>query len=68
MPSTQRRKSRTGNSAKKARLYHLSERTIKQIDVLAVLYGGKEAAVANAINATYEAAGNALRRLKVRVK
>lgn len=57
-----------GNGAKKARLYHLSENTIKQIEVLAALYGGKEAAVAGAIDATYRAAGVALRKLKVRVK
>ena len=53
---------------KKARLYHLSERTIRQIDTLAVLYGlPKEQAVAQAVEATYQAAAEALKTMKVKV-
>lgn len=56
------------NPTKKARLYHLSERTIRQIDTLAVLYGlPKEQAVAHAIDATYQAAQEALKSMRVKV-
>jgi hypothetical protein len=63
MPAT--RKS-TKSQVKKARLYHLSPRTIKQIDALAGIFGGKEAAIAGCVEATYRAAGEALAKLKVR--
>ena len=53
---------------KRARLYHLTERTIKQIDTLAIMYGlPKEQAVAQAIEATYQAAAEALKKMKVKV-
>lgn len=68
MTAKHQTRKRAGSGQKRARLYHLSAITIKQIEVLAALYGGKEAAVAGAIDATYKAAGVALRRLKVRVK
>lgn len=68
MTTKRKTRNRASSVVKKARLYHLSEATVKQIDVLAALYGGKEAAVAGAIDATYKAAGVALRRLKVRVR
>lgn len=56
------------SAAKKARLYHLTDRTIKQIDILAVLYGlPKEQAVAQAVEATYQAAQKALKTMKVKV-
>lgn len=51
---------------KQARLYHLDHETIQKLDALAVLCGGHGAAVSYAIHATYQAAGEALRKLKVR--
>ena len=68
MATARRGKKKRASTARKARLYHLTEYTIKQIEILAALYGGKEAAVAGAVDATYQAAGVALRRLKVRVR
>jgi hypothetical protein len=53
-------------SERRARLYHLSPSTIKKLNVLAVLYGGHNVAVESAIAATYEAAGNALKKMKVK--
>ena len=53
-------------SERRARLYHLRPDTIKKLDALAVLYGGHNVAVESAIAATYEAAGDALRKMKVR--
>lgn len=64
MPTTATKPSR--NTKKQARLYHLNSQTIKKLDALAVLCGGHGAAVTYAIDATYEAAGAALRKLKVR--
>ncbi|MGE5095208.1 MAG: hypothetical protein ACM3SO_08710 [Betaproteobacteria bacterium] len=65
MPSTTTKPAR--NSGKKqARLYHLDRHTIQKLDALAVLCGGHGAAVTYAIDATYEAAGAALKKLKVR--
>jgi hypothetical protein len=51
---------------KQARLYHLDSNTIQKLDALAVLCGGHGAAVTYAIDATYEAAGAALKKLKVK--
>lgn len=51
---------------KQARLYHLDRDTIQKLDALAVLCGGHGAAVSYAIDATYQAAGVALKKLKVR--
>jgi hypothetical protein len=51
---------------RRARLYHLHLNTIKKLDALAVLYGGHNVAVESAIAATYEAAGDALKKMKVR--
>lgn len=51
---------------RRARLYHLSSDTIKMLDTLAVLYGGHNVAVESAIAATYEAAGDALKKMKVK--
>lgn len=64
MPPTANKSSR--NSKKQARLYHLDQQTIHKLDALAVLCGGHGAAVTYAIDATYEAAGSALKKLKVR--
>jgi hypothetical protein len=66
MPTKRNAKKRNGDSAKKARLYHFSDRTIRQLDALGALCGSKERAVAYAIDATYQAAGAALRKLKVK--
>jgi hypothetical protein len=54
------------SSKKQARLYHLDRETIQKLDALAVLCGGHGAAVTYAIDATYEAAGAALRKMKVK--
>ncbi|HWH40009.1 MAG TPA: hypothetical protein VNU21_09235 [Usitatibacter sp.] len=51
---------------RRARLYHLRPDTIKKLDALAVLFGGHNIAVESAISATYEAAGNALKKMKVK--
>jgi hypothetical protein len=51
---------------RRARLYHLHPDTIKKLDTLAVLYGGHNVAVESAIAATYEAAGTALKKMKVK--
>ncbi|HET9652347.1 MAG TPA: hypothetical protein VFP36_09155 [Usitatibacter sp.] len=51
---------------RRARLYHLSANTIKKLDTLAVLYGGHNVAVESAISATYEAAGDALKKMKLK--
>ena len=51
---------------RRARLYHLSPDTIKKLNALAVLYGGHNIAVESAISATYEAAGTALKKMKVK--
>ncbi len=51
---------------RRARLYHLRADTIKKLDTLAVLYGGHNIAVENAIAATYEAAGDALKKMKLK--
>lgn len=60
---------RRATTGKRARLYHLTERTIAQIDTLAVMYGiPKEQAVAEAIDATYRAAAQALARMRVKVR
>jgi len=54
------------NSRKQARLYHLDRQTIQKLDALAVLCGGHGAAVTYAIDATYEAAGTALKKIKIK--
>ena len=54
------------SSKKQARLYHLDRQTIQKLDALAVLCGGHGAAVTYAIDATYQAAGVALKKIKVR--
>ena len=64
MPTTATKPARNGK--KQARLYHLDRQTIQKLDALAVLCGGHGAAVTYAIDATYEAAGAALKKLKVR--
>ena len=51
---------------RRARLYHLSPTSIKKLNALAVLYGGHNIAVESAIAATYEAAGTALKKMKVK--
>ena len=53
-------------SERRARLYHLRPDTIKKLDTLAVLFGGHNIAVESAIAATYEAAGSALKKMKVK--
>jgi hypothetical protein len=53
-------------SERRARLYHLRPDTIKMLDTLAVLYGGHNIAVESAIAATYEAAGDALKKMRVK--
>jgi hypothetical protein len=59
---------RSGRNGKRARLYHLSDRTIQQIDTLAIMYGtSKEHAVAEAVELTYKAAAEALAKMKVKV-
>lgn len=65
MPTTASRAARSGK--KQARLYHLDRQTIQKLDALAVLCGGHGAAVAYAIDATYQAAGAALKNLKVKL-
>lgn len=64
MPTTANKSSRT--SKKQARLYHLDRETIQKLDALAVLCGGHGAAVTYAIDATYQAAGTALKKIKVK--
>lgn len=51
---------------RRARLYHLRADTIRKLDTLAVLYGGHNIAVESAIAATYEAAGDALKKMKLK--
>ena len=51
---------------RRARLYHLRADIIRKLDTLAVLYGGHNIAVESAIAATYEAAGAALKKMKVK--
>jgi hypothetical protein len=51
---------------RRARLYHLRPDTIRKLDTLAVLYGGHNVAVESAIAATYQAAADALKKMKVR--
>jgi len=63
MPTTANKPVR---SRKQARLYHLDRDTIQKLDALAVLCGGHGAAVTYAIGATYQAAGAALKKMKVR--
>ena len=53
-------------SERRARLYHLRPDTIQKLNALAVLYGGHNVAVESAIAATYEAAGTALKKMKVK--
>lgn len=53
-------------SERRARLYHLRADTIRKLDTLAVLYGGHNIAVESAIAATYEAAGDALKKMKLK--
>ena len=64
MPTTASKPARS--SKRQARLYHLDRETIQKLDALAVLCGGHGAAVTYAIDATYQAAGAALKKLKVR--
>ena len=64
MPTTTNKPARS--LKKQARLYHLDRQTIQKLDALAVLCGGHGAAVTYAIDATYEAAGAALKNLKVK--
>jgi len=64
MPTTTNKPAR--NSKKQARLYHLDRETIQKLDALAVLCGGHGAAVTYAIDATYQAAGTALKKMKVK--
>jgi hypothetical protein len=64
MPTTANKHARNGK--KQARLYHLDRETIQKLDALAVLCGGHGAAVTYAIDATYQAAGAALKKMKVR--
>ena len=64
MPTTPNKHARS--SKKQARLYHLDRETIQKLDALAVLCGGHGAAVTYAIDATYQAAGVALKNLKVK--
>ncbi|HET7547319.1 MAG TPA: hypothetical protein VFJ86_06090 [Usitatibacter sp.] len=63
MPTTA---NKSRNAKKQARLYHLDPQTIQKLDALAVLCGGHGAAVTYAIDATYQAAGAALKKMKVR--
>jgi hypothetical protein len=63
MPTTA---NKSRNSKKQARLYHLDQQTIQKLDALAVLCGGHGAAVTYAIDATYQAASAALKKMKVR--
>lgn len=64
MPTPMNKASRS--SKKQARLYHLDRETIQKLDALAVLCGGHGAAVTYAIDATYQAAGTALKKIKVK--
>ncbi len=64
MPTTANKPARS--SKRQARLYHLDRATIQKLDALAVLCGGHGAAVTYAIDATYQAAGAALKKIKVK--